>query len=131
MLRYYYINKEWMLSRVAQRVYRLAASLSVALFFTIMLMPPAGESPLAIRPLAKLLLLLGVLGTAITTVAMEYFLFGFDVSPAMKKVFWFCVMLFPFLGPALYCFFVYSRSPVLHENFVKRPVPLQHRSVPR
>ena len=35
---------------------------------------------------------------------MEYFLFSFDNSSDTKKVFWFCVMLFPLLGPALYCF---------------------------
>ena len=81
MLRYYYIHKEWMLSRVAQRVYRLSAGLSGALFFMIVVMPGAGDIPLAIRLLAKSLLFLGVLGAAITTVAMEYFLFGFDDSP--------------------------------------------------
>ena len=43
-------------------------------------------------------------------VAMEYFLFGFDQSSGLKKGFWFCVMLFPPLGPAIYCFIVYSRS---------------------
>jgi len=32
---------------------------------------------------------------------MEYFLFGFDKSLAIKKVFWFAVMMFPPLGPAL------------------------------
>jgi len=46
-------------------------------------------------------------------VAMEYFLFGFDESSAIKKMFWFCVMLFPPLGAPLYCFIVYSRSAVV------------------
>ncbi|PYX84623.1 MAG: hypothetical protein DMG68_20230 [Acidobacteria bacterium] len=64
-------------------------------------------------PLIRLLLLAGVVGAATTMVAMEYFLFGFDTSSAIKKVFWFCVMMFPPLGPALYCFVVYSRSKVL------------------
>jgi hypothetical protein len=51
---------------------------------------------------------------------MEYFLFGFDKSSGMKKVFWFGVMLFPPLGPALYCFLVYSRSEVLKADSGKR-----------
>jgi hypothetical protein len=49
-----------------------------------------------------MLLFVGVLGAATTMAAMEYFLFSFDNSSDMKKVFWFCVILFPLLGPALY-----------------------------
>jgi len=58
--------------------------------------------PEALLPVVKLLLFVGVLGAATTMVAMEYFLFSFDNSSDMKKVFWFCVILFPLLGPALY-----------------------------
>jgi hypothetical protein len=72
-----------------------------------------GEIPNGLLPILRLLLLAGVLGTATTMVAMEYFLFSFDSSSASKKVFSFCVMLFPPLGPALYCFIVYLRSDVL------------------
>src|SRR5260370_23975960 len=68
----------------------------------------------------KLLLLAGVLGSATTMVEMEYFLFSFDDSSARKKVFWFCVILFPLLGPVLYCFIVYSHSDVLKGNYAKR-----------
>lgn len=46
---------------------------------------------------------------------MEYFLFRFDDSPALKQILWFVVMLFVPLGPALYCFVVYSRSALLTE----------------
>ena len=46
---------------------------------------------------------------------MEYFLLGFDKSPVLKKLFWFCVMAFVPVGPPLYCFIVYSRSDVLQE----------------
>jgi len=60
-----------------------------------------------------MLVLAGVVGAATTMVAMEYFLFGFDQSPAWKKLFWFCVMLFPPLGPPLYCLIVYSHSTAL------------------
>jgi hypothetical protein len=70
--------------------------------------------PDALIPVLKTIILAGVLGCATTMVAMEYFLFGFDDSSAMKKVFWFCVMLLPPVGPALYCFLVYSRSKLVH-----------------
>ena len=120
MLRYYYINKEWMLSGTAQRIYRVAASLSLAFFFVLVALRFVGEIPDALLPVVKPLLLAGVLGTATTMVAMEYFLFGFDSSSASKKALWFCVMAFPPLGPALYCFIVYSRSNVLKGNNGKR-----------
>jgi len=58
-------------------------------------------------------------------IAMEYFLFGFDDSSALKKMFWFCVMLLPPLGPALYCFLVYSRSKVVN---VQRDESVQRAS---
>ena len=123
MLRNYYINKEWMVSGTAQRSYRVAAGLSVVLFFVVFFIAVAAQVsaiPEALLPVVKLLLLAGVLGAATTMVAMEYFLFSFDNSSAMKKVFWFCVMLFPLLGPALYCFIVYSHSDVLKGNYAKR-----------
>ncbi|HKC00717.1 MAG TPA: hypothetical protein VKD23_18185 [Terriglobales bacterium] len=123
MLRNYYINKEWMVSGTARRSYRVAAGLSLVLFFVVFFIAVAaqvGAIPDTLLPVVKLLLLAGVLGAATTMVAMEYFLFGFDNSSAMKKVFWFCVMLFPLLGPTLYCFIVYSHSDVLKANCAKR-----------
>ena len=113
MLRNYYINKEWIVSRTARRVYRVAASLSLTLFFFLAVVRFRGGIPDTFVPVLKLPLFAGVLGAAITMVAMEYFLFGFDNSSAMKKLFWFCVMLLPPLGPPLYCFVVYSRSDAL------------------
>src|SRR4030088_589886 len=123
MLRNYYINKEWMVSGTAQRSYRVAAGLSLVLFFVVFFIAVAAQVSAiteALLPVVKLLLLAGVLGAATTMVAMEYFLFSFDNSSAMNKVFWFCVMLFPLLGPALYCFIVYSHSDVLKGNYAKR-----------
>ena len=112
MLRNYYINREWIVSAPARRIYRIAAALSLGLFFGMMAVRFKGGIPLNVLPVAKALLFVGVVGAATTTVAMEYFLFGFDTSAAWKKVFWFCVMLLPPLGPPLYCFIVYSRSPL-------------------
>lgn len=120
MLRYYYISRGWIISPTARWIYLLAATLSVALFFLLFGVRIRGAIPNAFLPIVKLLLLTGALGAATTLVAMEYFLFGFDDSPALKKVFWFCVMLIPLLGPALYCFLVYSRSHVLNSELDKR-----------
>jgi len=120
MLRYYYINKEWIISRTAQRIYRIAACLSIALFIMLVAMRIAGSIPEVLLPLVKPILLTMVCGAATTMVAMEYFLFGFDNSSGLKKVFWFCVLAFPPLGPALYWFFVYSRSDVLEKDTAKR-----------
>jgi hypothetical protein len=88
--------------------------------FFIAVAAQVGPIPEALLPVVKLLLLAGVLGSATTMVAMEYFLFSFDDPSARKKVFWFCVILFPLLGPALYCFIVYSHSDVLKGNHAKR-----------
>ncbi len=75
-----------------------------------------GGIPENLIPFLKLPLFAGVFGAAVTMVAMEYFLFGFDKSSELKKVFWFCVMLFPPLRPPLYCFIVYSRPDALKVN---------------
>jgi hypothetical protein len=112
MLRNYYINKEWIVSSLARSVYRGAAIFSFGLFLAIVAVR-SHAIPEAVLPILKLPILAGVVGAAVTMVGMEYFLFGFDTSSSMKKVFWFCLMLFPLLGPPLYCFVVYSRSDVL------------------
>lgn len=113
MLRYEYINREWIVSRTARRVYRVSAILSIALFFGLWVVAFEGGVPETIAPVVRPLLLAGALGAGITFVGMEYFLFRFDDSHPLKQVVWFCVMLLPLLGPALYCFIVYSRSHVL------------------
>jgi hypothetical protein len=122
MLRNYYINKEWILSDTARLIYRVAASLSLVLFVLFIVVGFTGGVPESLVPTVKLLLLAGILGAAITMVAMEYFLFGFDNSSELKKVFWFCVLLFPPLGPPLYCFIVYSRSDAFNKKSAKERV---------
>ncbi len=121
MLKYEYINKEWIVSPTAGRVYRASAALSVALFFGWWAILFAGGIPPTIAPLVRLLLFAGVLGAGITFVGMEFFLFRFDDSHPLKQIAWFLVMLFPLLGAASYCFIVYSRSNVLKSTYVKRP----------
>jgi len=114
MLRYYYINKEWMVSPTARRTYRASAGTSLTLFLVLSAVRFTARLGIAIPPnlfpIIRLLLFAGVVGTAISIVAMEYFLFGFDKSSAWKRLFWFCALLLPPFGPALYCFFVCSRA---------------------
>jgi hypothetical protein len=102
---YEYINKEWIISPTARRVYRTAAvlSLTLVLAFVAALM---GEPGRFLKPVA----LIGAVATAVNLVGMEYFLFRFDDSHALKQVLWFLAILFLPVGPALYCFVVYSRA---------------------
>jgi hypothetical protein len=119
MLQYDLITKEWIISRAARSVYRAAAALSL-LLLPVLWVAIQGSSMLApLRPILRPLLFVGVLGMALTGLGMEYFLFRFDESHALKQVFWFCVMLFAPVGPALYCFLVYSRSDAV-KHYVDR-----------
>jgi hypothetical protein len=113
MLKYEFLNKEWIVSPTARRVYRVSATLSVALFFAVFVILANGGIPGASPSVARALFFAGSLGSGITLIGMEYFLFRFDDSHPFKQIVWFCVMLFPLLGAALYCFAVYSRSPVV------------------
>lgn len=106
---YDYINKEWIVSCAARRAYRLAAMLSLALY-PILVAQIAGDVPKSLGPVMKPLLLVSIVGAAITAVGIEFFLFRFDDSHPLKQLFWFCAMLFVLLGPALYCFLVYSTA---------------------
>ena len=115
MLKYEYINKEWIVSATAKRVYRVSACLSIALF-CLWCYAIFENVPAALAPVARLILFAGVLGAGITWVGMEYFLFRFDESHPMKQIAWFCVMLFPMLGPAVYYFVVYARSNVVRNS---------------
>ena len=112
MLKYEYVNKEWIVSPTARRVYRTAAAVSLTLpALLVAIRLPGGFE--AIHPFIRPLVFIGVSGTATNLVGMEYFLARFDNSHVLKQIFWFCVMIFPPIGPALYCFFVYSRSDAI------------------
>jgi hypothetical protein len=114
MLRNYYINKAFMVSNTARRIYRLATFASLGMCVMLVVLKIAGGVPQGSLTVVKVLLFAGAMGTALAFVAMEYSLFGFDKSSAIKKAFWFCAMIkVPILGPALYCFLVYSRSEVV------------------
>lgn len=121
MLRYELVSPRLIVSRTAYRVYRVSACLSVLLFIGLFVVIAEGSVPEMIAPLAQPLLLVCVLGAACTIVGMEFFLFRFDNSHPLKQVLWFCVMLFPLLGPAFYCFVVYSRSDVIKARDERAP----------
>jgi hypothetical protein len=113
MLMYELINKEWIVSRTARSVYRASAALSM-LLFPVLWFAIEGDGTLG--PVLRPILFIGVLGMALTGLGMEYFLFRFDSSAPLKQIFWFCVMIFAPIGPALYCFLVYSRSDILKRS---------------
>jgi len=81
MLRYYYINRGWIVSSSARRMYRIAASLSLSLFFVLFAMSLRGLIPNALVPVLRAILLPGVLGAATTMIAMEYFLLASMTPP--------------------------------------------------
>lgn len=116
MRTYEYIKKEWLLSPTARLVYQAAAGVSLTLIPVLV----AVQFTYSIRPFLKQLLFLAVLGTALNLVGMENFLFRFDDSRPLKQVFWFCVMIFAPIGPALYCFIVYSRSNAFKSGLADR-----------
>jgi len=109
MLRYDYISKEWIVSRAARRGYRTAAVTSLALY-PIVVALMMGAIPRSLVPALRPLLLFSIVAAGITIVGMEFFLFRFDDSHALNQILWFGAMLFIPLGPAVYCFVVYSRS---------------------
>lgn len=117
---YAFIKKEWIVSMTARRVYRTAAVVSLIMY--PLLVAARLNQPV---PLMKQLLLASLLATATNALAMETFLFRFDTSPALKQVLWFCAMIFIPLGPALYCFFVYSCSEAIQEARAVDPNRLQ------
>jgi hypothetical protein len=116
------INKELVVSPRAHRVYRVSAYTSTALFVGLVSVLVEGGVPASMAPFARTFLFFGVIGAGITLVGMECFLFRFDGSHPLKQIAWFCVMIFPLLGPALYCLIVYSRSDVVRNAYGKAAV---------
>ena len=118
------INKSWIVSATAQRIYLVCALAAIAMFGTLVASRAAlnasGATSLAVSSISllavKLLLWPGILGTGILTVAMWYFWFTFDDSHWLRKSFWFlplyCLIA---LGPAFYYFCVYRRSRAIDQ----------------
>lgn len=109
MVRLELIDKKMIVSPTARQFYRACAIISLVMFLGVMRLLFYG-APEIIAPVLRPLLFLGALCVAAVQVGMEIFLFRYDNSHPFKQVFWFCVLVIPFLGSALYCFMVYSRS---------------------
>ena len=112
------ITKTWIVSAPARRVYFVCALAAFSLFGVLVesraARTAAGAASFTNSPSAvltvKLLLWSGILGSALLSVAMWYFWFGFDDSSWIKKAFWFLPLYFLLLlGPACYYFLVYRR----------------------
>jgi hypothetical protein len=115
MFRYHLIDKKSIISPTARRVYRAAAVLQLLLFFGWVAIGIYGVPP-TIAPWMRQLLFFFALCMATAQIGMEVFLFRFDNSHPLKQVFWFCVLLVPFFGVALYCFIVYSHSEAVRNQ---------------
>jgi hypothetical protein len=113
------IKQAWIISRAARRVYFVCALAALSLFGVVMgssaALGASGVHTLEGFPTAglivRLLLWPGIVGTAVLSIAMWYFWFGFDNSGWLKKAIWFlplyCLLA---IGPAFYYFFVYRRN---------------------
>ena len=113
------IKKAWIISRAARRVYFVCALAALSLFGVVMgsgaALRASGVYTFEGFPMAGLILHLflwpGILGTALLSIAMWYFWFGFDNSGWLKKAIWFLPLYFLLaIGPAFYYFFVYRRN---------------------
>jgi len=113
------ITKTWIVSLTARRVYFVCALAALSLFgvliASIAALMTSGPTPLeglaAAGFIVRLLLWPGVLGTAVLSIAMWYFWFGFDDSGWLKKTIWFLPLYFLLpIGPVFYYFFVYRRN---------------------
>ena len=109
MVRYQLIDKKMIVSQTARLTYRAAAIFGLLFFFGLVTFQIYGV-PRIIEPVLRPLVFLGALSYATTMTGMEVFLFRFDNSHPLKQIFWFCVLIIPFFGVALYCFVVYANS---------------------
>lgn len=124
------INKSWLLSRVAQRVYLIAACLSLLLLQYIVALYVAmahfGEDAVfraaGLQVLSRLVVPPGVLGATTLWVAMWYFWFNFDESSSNKRVVWFLLLLIGLPVTLIYYAAVYRRSQRLEG---REPIPVQ------
>ena len=119
------ITRSWMVSRRAQRIYLVCALAQLSLLAVVI----GGSGGLAVTAavdrasyleavaLVRFLMWPGILGTAVLATGMWYFWYGFYEPAWYKKALWFFMLWFSMLlGPLLYYFVVYRRSPVLARN---------------
>jgi len=112
---YHLIDKKMMVSPSARRTYRVAAIFGLVFFFGLMAFAIYGIPPI-VQPILRPLVFVGALCYATAMTGMEVFLFRFDNSHPLKQMFWFCMLIIPFFGVALYCFVVYSNSDAVKNS---------------
>jgi|SRR5262249_53714255 len=113
------LKKAWIISCAARRVYFVCALVALWLVGGVMgrdaALGASGIRTLQGFPttslIVRLLLWPGILATALLSIAMWYFWYGFDNSGWLKKAIWFLPLYFLLaIGPAFYYFFVYCRN---------------------
>jgi len=115
MVSYRLIDKKLIVSPTARQFYRVCSVLGLITPFGLTAVKLFGV-PEIIAPMLRPIVFLGALSVAAGQIGMEIFLFRFDNSHPLKQMFWFCVLLVPFFGVALYCFVVYSRSDAVRNS---------------
>ena len=122
------INKNWIESRVAQRIYFTCAvatlSLLGSLFAIRLAVLSAGlsfQSEVSAETviLVQILVWPGIIGAAVMWIAMWYFWLTFDSSGWLQKAVWFFfLLLFAPLAQLFYYFFVYRRVLSLKQSSI-------------
>jgi len=111
------INRNWLLSPIAQSVYLACAIFTFALLATLIgmhwAMATAGATALNenARAVVRFLLFPEIIGAAVLWVAMWYFWFSFDQSHYLKKaVSFFLLFFFAPIGTLIYYFVAYRSA---------------------
>jgi hypothetical protein len=111
------INRSWLFSGTARRIYFVSALLALALIATLlgvhMAMAAAGTRALgpSASPVVRMLLFPEITGEAVLWVGMWYFWFGFDRSHYLKKAVWFVLLFLLVPFGTIFCYFlVYRRG---------------------
>jgi cytochrome bd-type quinol oxidase subunit 2 len=111
----------WLVSRTARRLYIASAVLSMMMFALLLAIEFAAgaaggtlQSSPVVSLALKAVLLPGILGTAVLSIAMLYFWIRFHSNERTSKVPWLLLLAWvPVLGPVCYFAFVYLRSPLV------------------
>jgi hypothetical protein len=105
----FFINKEWIVSATARRVYLATTILNILLMLLTFASP--ARLPESLITAVTLLLFICAIGAATTLVAMIYHFVLFKVSSVPRSIACAITLAFFPIGPPFYFFFAYWRSP--------------------
>ena len=113
-------DEEWFVSRQAGVIFFLSAVSSIAVMALLVgLVHPSGMSPAAKFPWI-VFSVAGPAGLLVLYFGMWWYWIRFDDSGAWAKRLWFLILLVgPWFGGILYCFFVYLPQVYRKENTVR------------